>query len=278
MARPYSWLEYPMTTLVTKTNEANSLELEAADGLKSSSILLLWGGLCWWLEAEHKHSNRPPISRKISNIAFAAATAIGAVINPKTLVISAVHYAASILYSKKEGKRDFLGATSFLVRGIGQGALFFFSQYLYSPALNTRHFLMGLAVAGMTAARNLIGDLRDQKYDEKTFNKRFGERAGRFVASGLKLGAAAAVFFATGSVFVSAPLLIESVLSLVHKNNQHLHRISVLGVSATLGNIVLANIGLGAGMILTNLLYVSGLLNIITYNMVPRESNQDYNE
>ena len=284
MTRPYSWIEYPMIALVVKSLETDgsvSLStLSIIDLASLFSISLMWAGLCWNLEAEHKHPGRPEISRQVTLCTFALAAVIGVIINPLTLVPFTIFYFTSILYSRKEGRNDFLGYTSFLVRGIGQAAVYFFSQLLYSSILMPIHFSIGIVICLVLAARNLIGDLRDIRHDEKTFCKVFGETQAKFVAVGLKLGAAVALYSVTDSAFdsvlLSFPLIVESILTLTNKNYQNLHRISVLGTSVTLGNLILETTGLGTAVILTDLIYLSGLINVVFYMKVPRSSNQDY--
>ncbi|VVC04202.1 Uncharacterised protein [Candidatus Bilamarchaeum dharawalense] len=277
MTRPYSTFgDYPLTTVVSKTTVSASLNPTPTDVLNLLSLFGLWAALNWTLESEHKHDNRPSISRKVADVTFAVVGMVGAIINPATLVMTGIHYLTSVLYSKKEGSSDFLSQASFLVRGIGQSACYFFSQLFYSTSLTPKHLAIGLVIGLVTASRNLVGDLRDIKYDEKTFPKVHGEKIGRLVATGLKLTAAGLLFTLTDSVLVAVPLLLESALTIFHKNNQNLHRISGIGTTATLANVVLANLGMESAAVISDFLYISGVANLVFYTKMPRRSNQDY--
>ncbi|MFH2106854.1 MAG: hypothetical protein ABII22_06340 [Candidatus Micrarchaeota archaeon] len=276
MTRPYSLAEYPLTTMVAKTNITPTLEPSLLDGASLAATTLQWAALCWNLESVHKHANRPEISKKVANVAFGVAVTIGAIVNPMTLAFSAMHYLTCRSYAKKEGESNLLGAASFLIRGAGQTALYFFSQCFYTSTLSTKSLLVGGAVGLAIAARNLIGDLRDIKYDKKTFPIVFGETTSMVTASLLKIGACGLLYATFGSVLMGAPLLIESAIGVFYKHHQNMHRISVVGFSATLANIVLANLGIMEATILVNLVYLSSLVGTVFYNKVARASNQDY--
>lgn len=274
MARPYSWMDYPATVLLAKVQATRSLELGAVDGAAIVSTLLLWASLCWRLEAEHKHTFRPRIEKKTAQGAFIGATVIGAIINPVSIIPAGVQYGTSVLYSKKEGENKFLNATSFLMRGIGHGAVYLFSTLFYS-SITLTNIITGLSLGAICASRNLIGDLRDIAYDEKTFPKMFGEQTAKIVASGLKVGAAVGLYLVTGSVLVGLPLLAESILLQLYKNNQQLHRISGIGTVATIANAILATMGMFDAILISNLVYAASAVNIIFYNSIERRSNKD---
>jgi 4-hydroxybenzoate polyprenyltransferase len=126
------------------------------------------------------------------------------------------------------------------------------------------------------AARNLIGDLRDMKHDKKTFPVVFGETASMMTASLLKISACGILYATFGTLLVAAPLLLESAIGLFYKHHQNMHRISVVGISVTLANVILANLNLMEATILVNLVYLSSLVGTVFYNKVARASNQDY--
>lgn len=276
MARPYSWMDYPATVLLAKVQVTRSLELGAVDGANLVATLLLWFSLNWRLEAEHNHAHRPKIDKFASEGAFAGAVFIGAAVNPLSIIPAGLQYETSVLYSKKEGENKFLNATSFLIRGIGHGLVYLFSTLFYTSTITLTNVITGLALGAICASRNLIGDLRDIKYDERTFPKMFGEKTAKIVASGLKVSAAVGLYLVTGSALVGLPLLVEAGLTLLYKNNQQLHRISGIGTVATMANAILATMGMFEGILLSNLVYGAGLVNLIFYNKIERRSNGDY--
>jgi hypothetical protein len=276
MTRPYSLAEYPMTAIATKAAEKGPcFQLEPADGLKTMSIGLLWVGLCWVLEATHQHEFRPKISKKVANAAFAAGAAIAAVFNPATLAFSALHYASSVAYAKKEGENWLLGAGSFLVRGVAQASVFAVSQMLYTPELSLKHLALAAAVGAMTAARNLIGDLRDVKYDPKTFPVLYGKKASDCAVAGLQISAAALIAV-VASPLASLPLVAQAGLQFVCKNGNKMHRLAVFGSSLTLGIIAAQAGSLEAAIAASVVLCISAAFNLRYYMRVPRRSNEDY--
>jgi hypothetical protein len=278
LTRPYSDAEYLMTTITTKAIEKGpQFSLEPSDGLKSLAIFSLWAGLCWLLEASHKHEFRPKISKKAANAAYAIGAGIAAFFNPSTIAFSALHYLSSVAYSKKEGKSWLLGAYSFFVRGAAQASVFAISQLLYSPALNLRHYALAAAVGAMTAARNLIGDLRDVKYDEKTFAVLYGRTPSDCVVAGLQLSAAALIAVAA-SPLASLPLVAQASLQFVCKNANKMHRLAVFSSSLTLGIIAAVMGGMEAAIVAGTVLAASAALNVFSYMKVPRRSNVDYSD
>jgi hypothetical protein len=286
MTRPYSLAEYPMMALMSKALEsASALSFGVADCLKLLALLASWAGLCWTLEAHHKHMNRPKISSKVANEAFSIGVGIAAAFNSATLIFNGIHYISSLLYAKKETKekkegtiaelsRDFLNTYSFLVRGLAQASIFLTSQLMYSAQLSPKHFLIALAIGTMTAARNLIGDLRDMKYDAETFCVKYGVKHSKFVTGALKAVAAVAISFAVGTPLAALPIIVGSIAQSIDKNYQNMHRLAVFESLAVLGNILFASIGSVPGMIAMNLAYLSVMLNLKTYEAVPRPSNK----
>ncbi len=276
-ARMYSGMEYPMMNAVAKMSVPGAkMEADATDGFKAATTLAYWWAFNWHLESEHEHAHRPKISRKVAKAALALAATAAAMANLRTIPLSILYHASYFVYSKKEGKSDFLGKASFAVRGVAQAAICLISQLLYTPAISAKQLAVALAVGMLTSARNLIGDLRDIKYDGKTFCVVHGENASNAVAATLKFGAAGVLAVVAGTVFAPLPLIVEGVMQFFNRNNHDMHRLSVLGTAATLGNVALCFAGLAPAIIISNLLYVSGMFNLLFYRKLARRSNADY--
>ncbi len=276
-ARMYSGMEYPMMNAVAKMSVPGAKpEVDAEDGFKAAATLAYWWAFNWHLESEHEHMHRPRISRKAAKAALALAATAAAIANLRTIPLSILYHASYFVYSKKEGESDFLGKASFAVRGVSQIVICLISQLLYTPAINAKQLAVAGAVGMLTAARNLIGDLRDIRYDEKTFCVAYGKNASNAVVATLKFGAAGILASVAGTVFAPFPLIVEGAMQFFSRNNHDMHRLSVLGTAATLGNVALAFAGLAPGIILINLLYVSGMFNLFFYRKLARRSNADY--
>jgi hypothetical protein len=252
------------------------LDVDAGDAFRAATTLAYWWAFNWHLESEHEHAHRPKISRKAAKATLALAAIAAAIANLRTIPLSILYHASYFVYSKKEGESDFLGKASFAVRGVSQTVICMISQLLYTPAISAKQMAVAGAVGMLTAARNLIGDLRDIKYDRKTFCVVHGEPASNAVAASLKLGAAAIIAAAAGTAFAPLPLIVESVMQFFNRNNHDMHRLSVLGTATTLGNLALATAGLAPAIIIGNLLYLSGMFNLFFYRRLARRSNADY--
>lgn len=147
------------------------------------------------------------------------------------------------------------------------------AQSLYSDTLDGTRLLVSLAFGLTTAARNLIGDLRDIAHDKGTFCVSFGKRASNYVAVGLKICASAIFISISGEALVAYPLLAESAMQLSSKDDYKMHKLSVLGLATTLVNFALCSAGMAQAMVATTFCYLSVLAINFFYEKVPRRSN-----
>lgn len=281
MTRSYSLGDGAGMALVAKTN-CSDLQFNAGDGAVAGVLSLMWASFNWFLEAAHGHNGRPRISRKTADAVFGIAAGIAAIFNPLTLLATLAYRASYCIYSKKEGKSDIFGAFSFIPRGIAAGAAYLTARLMYGTELQLRDFAFAAVIGMMTSARNLVGDIRDMAHDKKTFCVRYGKGAADAVVVGLKGTAAAGIATLTGSLLAPLPLIIESVLQLACKNNFKLHRWGVFGTTLTLAGIAIANVesmmkgvGMQFGIAIGGTVALSALLNIWTYEKVPRECDKD---
>lgn len=271
MARPYSFAEQVMLVLAAKAVAKGSFwPFEAADLLLATALLLLWLGFCWNLEATHRHENRPRVSPSIAFAALFSGYALLAALSPAAAPYGAAYIAGALLYSQKEGSSYFLGAFSFVARGASHAAAFMAAMLFFSPVISVTSAVLGLAVGVAIAARNLVGDLRDVKHDEKTFPVVFGTSTAIGLVVVAKLGAAI-VFSSLAGQLAGFALAAEGLLQLGFKDNYKLHMLSVAGAQATYA--LVATLNLPEAQLAIVLLYLTALPLILFYDSVPRKSN-----
>lgn len=274
MARPYSFVDSVLKVLAAHAVAApGAFSPSFLDVVGVLSLLLLWFGFCWNLEAMHRHENRPSIRKEFAYAAFLAGALCAAVINSLTLVFSLLYFLCALLYSSKEGHSFFLGVTSFLWRGVAQGAAFLLGVLLFTPTLTSFDWLVALAIAFVIAARNLTGDIRDVSHDRSTFPVVYGKRASQSLVALLKLAAHAALTVATGSFLVGLPLSFEAFLQYAHADQYAMHRLSVIGTAAVLANLGLTFFGLSEAIPFLLFVYLSCVLSMFYYEQVPRPTN-----
>jgi hypothetical protein len=277
MSRPYSLIEYPTILLLAKClAEGTALTLRIADLGNTIILLLLWAGLCWFLESVHRHPFQPPIDLKIALAAFVVASVGALLVNSQTLPFAIIFILSSICYAMKEAGNPLLNRFSFVIRGLSQSAILAIGLLLYLPTLSPSHHLIILSVGLMTAARNLVGDMRDIKYDQDTFPVAYGLQTARYVAGGLKVIAFLVLFGVTHDFFALIALITGAFLCIYLPNQQTLHRILVIGSTALISSLAMTALGMAVGVVFIALLYLSCVSNLVFYTAVRRRSNMDY--
>ncbi len=173
---------------------------------------------------------------------------------------------AMVIYSKKN-KFVFVGVFSFFIRGFMELSLFLGGLFLYNFQFggNTWIFL-AVSIYLITCGRNLIGDLRDIKFDKNTLPKKIGAWPSKIVVMLLYL---IPILIIPELIFLG---LVVVILIFISKDSYNLHRFLVFFnplFCFFLSMVILGYIDLT----LVTILLIGLALNFL-YNFVPRESNQ----
>ena len=277
LIRPYSLPGIFLLYYLTKVIVTNNLGLDTRFLFEFVPVLFGWIFLTLLLEAEHKHSNRERIPYSYSAIALIVAVVLSVFFNGLTPIIPLIFFIAfTFLYIKKNSV-PILGNTSFISRGFAEAMLFFFSLSILSTTyLQASNIMLALAIVLITSARNLIGDIRDTKFDDVTFTARFGNRLGYTVSIFLyAVGGCVLFIISNGTLGVVFPIILMIILLAIIDNGHMFHRLSVLLSAITIVAYILFIIGDSNLLLLLNIIFLSIICNLVFYNLVPRKSNPD---
>ena len=277
LLRPYSLpglfvLYYVANVIVTK-----SLELNINSIFRFVPVFFAWSFMTLLLEAEHKHSNREKIPYSYPAIALVIAIISAIAFNGLTPILPLIFFMGFTYMYIKKNNISILGNVSFISRGFMETSLFFLSLSILSTSyIQMSNILFGLIILLTTSARNLIGDIRDTKFDEVTFTARFGDKLGYVVSILLYLAGAYVLFIVSHGAFGTVlPILLMVLLLIIIDNGHMFHRISVFLSTITMAAYILFLTGNGSFLILLNLIFLSIICNLVFYNLVPRRSNPD---
>ena len=274
LLRPYSLPGLFLLYYLAKIVVTHSLGLNIKYLIMFLPVFFAWTYLTLFLEAEHKHSNR----EKISYYYPAAALIITILLSVAfggtlSLIPIAFFLLFTYLYVKKNNI-SILGKTSFIMRGFMETSLFFISLSLFSNIyLQFSTVLLGIGILLITSARNLLGDIRDTKFDTLTFTAQYGDNLGYVVSIVLYSIGAYILFILSGNIGIIFPILVMIFLLFVINNGHMFHRLSVLLSTIIISMYILFLSGNSELIFLVNIIFLSIVCNIIFYNLVPRRSN-----
>lgn len=244
----------------------NGLELIIA----SAVPLLIWCAMIYVVEYFHRDiDGRITISLIWSVIPFLIALGLSLIHDYRTLLFFVVIVGSTILYASKKNAHK-LSAFSFIFRGLVELSMFLLVGFFYEKQLSLLFAPIGLIVSiyFITISRNLVGDIRDTKYDKFTFPKKYGTK-NSYIVSGIVL--LSAILF--NNIWIAAPLIIPLVLIALQYNPYSLHKIFVISTVYFLVNQIA--VVTGVSLILTNALFIFSLA-FLFYESVPRKSNKDF--
>ncbi len=275
LLRPYSLPGLFLLYYVAKVMATGSLGLGVRDAFAFVPIFLAWTFMTMLLEAEHKHSNREKIPYSYPFVALIATIVLVVALAGFAPLIPLIFFMLfTYMYTKKNSIPIF-GNISFVTRGFMEISLFFLSLSLFYHAYpQAITVLFGFAILLITSARNLIGDIRDTKFDEVTFSVRFGNRIA-YIVSMILYGIGGYVLFgitqaALGVVF---PIILMIALLFIADNGNMLHRLAVMLSSIIIAAYILFITGNSYLLLLLNVMFLGVLCNLVFYNLVPRRSN-----
>ena len=274
LLRPYSLpglflLYYTAKVLITK-----SLNLNVKFIFAFLPVFFAWAFMTLLLEAKHKHSNREKIPYLYPAVLLVLMILSAFIINGlDTLLPIAFFLLFTYLYIQKNTNRLF-GETSFIMRGLMETSLYFIAIFLLSNShIQTLELLFGLVIFLVTTARNLIGDIRDTKFDKMTFSVNFGNKVSYLVAIFLYSISSFVLFIMTSSIGVILPILLMIAILFIVENGYMLHRVAVLLSTIIMAMFILSISSNNSIIILTNVIFLSILSNLVLYGLVPRKSN-----
>lgn len=279
LLRPYSLPGLFLLYYVAKVIITNSLTLNTKSILAFIPIFFAWVYFVLLLEAEHKHSNREKIPYTYPTTALVITAILAVAFGGFTPIIPLMIFLVFVHLYIKKNTILIIGNTSFIIRGFVETSLFFLSLSILSTAyLQTSTILFGLVILLISSARNLLGDIRDTKFDELTFSVRFGDKLSYITTILLYVIGGYILFIITqGSLGVIFPIILM-VISLALIDNGHtLHRLAVTLSSIIMAAYLLFISGNSELLILLNILFLSILSSLIFYNLVPRKSNPQDN-
>ncbi len=171
------------------------------------------------------------------------------------------------IYSLKN-KDWILSEASFIFRGFLEMCLFLIILNFYQT--NTPNFLsyVSIAVAFLliTNSRNLVGDLRDIKFDKYTFPCTFGEKKSKIISILLLIP----ILFLV-NIQISLPIIFLIILIALYNNYFEVHKFFVITTGIFIINII--SFLIYQNCFLTNTAFFIILFNL-TYNFTPRNSNK----
>lgn len=274
LLRPYSLPGLFLLYYLAKVINTSSLVLNFDYLIMFIPVLFAWVFLTLLLEAMHKHSNREHIPYSYPIIALIITFSFAVYFNGLLTLLPLLFFVFfTYLYTKKNANKIF-GSISFIIRGFTEMILFFFALSIFSNNyLNTLNILLGSVIFLITTSRNLLGDVRDTKFDESTFSVVFGDKLSYVVSILLYCLASFILFILSGSLGIIFPIVLMIALLILIDDGYMFHRLSVLLSTIIISMYILILTGNSTLIILLNIIFLSILFNIVFYNLVPRKSN-----
>jgi 4-hydroxybenzoate polyprenyltransferase len=269
LTRPYSWLNIALIAMVAGILGSGEASIDYSNFFDAVYGILTWIFVLVFSESIQKDVKERVIPPKVMTLLlFAVLSFISVLRNPISLIFCLTIIPVVYFYSKKTSS-EVAGLFSFISRG---GIELSIILGVYSMNTGTLEFdniavVFLISVYFITMARNLMGDLRDIKFDKNTLPKLIGEMPSRVLVVSLILF----VVFINFSVVVGFPLLIMCIILIINSDAYINHKIFILCTTFFLLSYILSYRGIDEIMILfINLTYLS-VFFIFTYDRVPRK-------
>lgn len=273
-ARPYSFADILLLGLLAKASTTRALSLAPEDLYPAAGLLALWCFYNLILEFKHRYAYRGKTSVLPSLLFLAVGLAAGLLRSPLSVVFVAASTLLVLVYLQKN-RNSLLGNFNNVVRGLIQASYFLYALTFYAEGVTRQAAVTAVLVFLMTAARGLVGDIRDVRHNrearKKTFPVTFGVASARVVAVALLLAAAAVEATYFGAATVALPALLFASAVAVHRNGYALHQLSIVTTSF-FSACLIAHLT-GQSLSFVNLIYVAVFLNLATYPLLERKSN-----
>lgn len=271
LLRPYSLVDLFLIFFLSQFVALNTITYGIKDFLVSLSFFAFWVFLTFSSEAKHKHPYREQIKIWFPYLFLIVPIIVSMIYRPSA-VVSVVLIMISALSYINKNVPGILALLSFISRGVYQSFLFLFGIFFYTGGINLKSILVAAIIFLIYTARNLIGDIRDIKFDEHTFAVKRGARASYWVAILSYVLGAGIVFYLFRNAILLYPFLLQILAILFFKKAYTLHRYSIIFTSFLIVELFFTNNHLV--LLFLNLLFTAVLSNFIFYNLVPRPSNK----
>lgn len=266
LARPYTIPAIILISLLANSVANQALLIDLTTFSDVIFGLFLWFAMVYLNESFKTQYGRAKINFIYPLGFFAIAVLIAFIKNPITLILLVLAALSTLFYffkSKKWAGSCFM----FIFRAGVEGAIFFSILLFHGTVLTYQLLILGLLIIMLTDIRNLIGDMRDVRFDKYTFPVKYG--VGLTKALLLVLLVFCYVLFP--NLFIFIPLLVSGVLLFYLNDFFFLHKLFVVSTSFYLLNHIATIIGSDA-LIISNMGFFI-VLATTTYELVPRPSN-----
>ncbi len=265
LIRPYTLPSIALVAVLARIASVQSIALDLNFALDIIFAFSVWGTMVYLNETLKTENGRPKIPFWVPIVFFAVAIIISLFRNFYAIPLILTALISTILYWLKSIK--WIGSPFvFIFRGVTEIMIFASILLFYNVPLTDTIFTFAAIILLVTNSRNLVGDIRDLRFDKYTFPATFGETASRLVVMLFILIA----IWLTSSLAVAFPLIVLILLILIIENGYDLHKIYV--TTSIFYFLNLASSTLHSETLFLNLAYIGILLNQ-TYRMVPRKSN-----
>jgi hypothetical protein len=266
ITRPYSWIGIVLIAILANVMATNTFIIGVDLFFDIFTALIVWYTGIFLGEFLHRKIDKRGLTTPHIPIIFIIIlSCILFYKNILTLVFLLIIIIVDFIYSMKV-TNWFLSRFSFMFRGILEVCVFLIILFFHGN-YNILKFLPTLLVIYfLTNSRNLVGDIRDIRFDCHTFPNKYGINMSYAVSIILILTS----ILLLPNFMVMLPLILLVPIILFSKNAYILHKIFVICTTFFYMNYILSF--LEQDLIFTNILFVAVLLNF-TYDLVPRKSN-----
>ena len=266
ITRPYSWISIILVGLLANVVVTKNFIININLITDIFVAILSWFIAIFIVEFFHKKiDKREPISPLLPILLIIILSFILLYRNAFTMLFLLIIIVTDLAYASKV-KKWFLSSFSFMLRGVLEVCIFLIILFSHSFYSINEVLPLILAIYFLTNSRNLIGDIRDVKFDKFTFPKKYGIKTSYVVSFILILFSIIMI----NNLAVTTPLIIYLFILIFLRDAYLLHRIFVLTTTFFLMNHIMFLLRIN--LIFTNILFIAVLLNF-TYPLVPRKSN-----
>jgi hypothetical protein len=270
LTRPYSWIIIVLLGILANIIANKNFIIDANLFFDCFVAILVWFATSSASEFFHRNIDKRGVtSPKLPIVLFFILAFSLIYKNILTIIFLPILIVAVIAYSYKI-KNWFLSSFSFLIRGVLEICVILIVLFFHGFYSIVNVLPIIISVYLLTISRNLIGDIRDVKFDKYTFPKKYGSKTGYIVSSILVILSLILI----PNIEIMLPMILYLVLLLISRNAYLLHRLSVMTMIFIIANYALFM--LNQNLFFTNIIFVGVLLNF-TYPLVPRKSNPTLN-
>lgn len=266
MTRPYSWVGAVLVAIMANVMATRAFLINWDMAYDVLTAFAIWCTSTLAVEYFHRKTDGRGLTNPvIPLLSIALLLAMFAYKNAAALIFLPILIAADVMYSMKI-RNLLISRFSFMLRGILEVCTFLVVAFFHN-SYDVFGFLTVLLVIFMlTNSRNLIGDIRDVKFDSYTFPKRYGTG----ISYAVSVAFIIVSFLLLPDILIMLPALLFIAAIPLSRNAYTLHRLFVLATTFFYMNYILYL--LGQSLVFSNILFIAVLLNF-SYPSVPRKSN-----